>query len=160
MTETEIETAYHEAGHAVSGCLLGRAPVSVSIERAGDFAGKTEFDGDVPAHARGHFHDSPPRRAYAEQRIVGELAGSAAHDLLKPGRARDASDEYDLHWARELAIELVNWEDHDVYLAHAAIKAKGLLEANWQWVVTVAEALLERKTLSREEVLALKPNAG
>lgn len=89
---------------------------------------------------------------------MGELAGSIAHDLMKPERAKDFADECDLHFARELIIELVNWQDRDTYLAAAQVKCKALLEANWQWVVAVAEALLQRKTLLREDVLALKPS--
>jgi hypothetical protein len=78
---------------------------------------------------------------------MGELAGSIAHDLLRPGRATDVSDEYDLRFARELIIELVNWQDRNAYLAEAQVKCKALLEANWEWVVALAEELLQRKTL-------------
>jgi ATP-dependent Zn protease len=91
--EEEMETAYHEAGHAVCGCVLGRYPTSATIKRDGHIAGKTEFEPGVPSHGRRHFDQSPERRKYAEQRIVGELAGSAAHDLLRPGRTRDVADE-------------------------------------------------------------------
>jgi hypothetical protein len=156
-SEVEADTAYHEAGHAVCGCVLGRYPLSVTIVRDGHAAGKTEFEASIPSHARGHFHDSPARRTYAEQRVMGELAGGIAHDLLKPERAKDISDEYDLHFARELIIELVNWQDRDAYLAEAQVKCRALLKANWQWVVAVADALIQRKTLLREDVLALKP---
>jgi hypothetical protein len=49
---------------------------------------------------RRHFDQSPEKRRYAEQRILSELAGSIAHDLLKPGRTPDLADEVDLHYAR------------------------------------------------------------
>ncbi|WP_206745788.1 hypothetical protein, partial [Bradyrhizobium canariense] len=49
MEEIKIETACHEAGHAVMGCLLERLPISVSI--VADVKGavdKTEFEQDAP----------------------------------------------------------------------------------------------------------------
>lgn len=157
-SDVEVETAYHEAGHVVMGCVVGRYPVSVTIVRNGPVAGKTDFEPGVPSFARGHFNDSPQRRAYAEQRVLGELAGSIAHDLFKPGRTRDKADEVDLHYTRELIIELVSWQDREEYLEQAQAKAKKLLEDNWQWVAAVARALCQRKTLSRDDLLPLRPN--
>ena len=139
------------------GCVLGRFPVSVTIVRNGPVAGKTDFEPDVPSFARGHFNVSPQRRVYAEQRVMGELAGSIAHDLFKPGRTPDRADEVDLYWARELIIDLVSWQDREEYLNQARAKAKRLIEENWQWVDAVARALCQRKTLLREDILALQP---
>jgi hypothetical protein len=135
----EIETAYHEAGHAVVGCLLGRIPLFVTIVRDGPAAGKTEFDSGVPSFARGHFNQSAERRRYARQRILGELAGSIAHDLLKPGRKQDLADEVDLHFAAELTIELVSWQDRDEYLEQAKSETRRLLQDNWNLVDAVAK---------------------
>jgi ATP-dependent Zn protease len=158
ISEADIDTAHHEAGHAVCGFALGRFPLWATIEREGNVAGKTEFEPAVPSCAWRHFDDSAERRAYAEQRIVGELAGTAAHDLLRPGRTADVADECDLYWAKELIIDLVNWEDPDLYLEQAQLKARTIVKENRKWVVAVALALLERKTLSRDELLALKPD--
>jgi ATP-dependent Zn protease len=74
--EHDVDTAYHEASHAVVGCLLGRPPVYVTIVREGPVAGKTEYETGVPAFARRHFDQSPEKRRYAEQRILSELGGS------------------------------------------------------------------------------------
>jgi hypothetical protein len=158
-SEVETDTAYHEAGHAVCGCLIGRFPLSVTIVRAGHAAGRTEFEPGIPNYARGHFNESPERKAYARQRVLETLAGTIAHDLFMPGRTHDSGDEHDFHFARELMIDLVNWKDHDAYLAEAKIECRALLGANWKWVAAVAEALLQRKTLSPEDVLALKPGS-
>jgi len=152
------DTAYHEAGHSVMGCLYGRPPLSATIVRDGHAAGRTDFDSDVPSFARSYLNDSPRKRAYTEARVVGELAGIAAHDLFEPDRTRDQGDEHDLHWAKELISELVSWDDHDRYLERALTNAKQQLKANWQWVEAVAKALLERKTLSQQEILDLNPD--
>jgi ATP-dependent Zn protease len=154
---SDEDTAHHEAGHAVTGCLYDRPPASVTIARDGAAAGKAEFDPDIPDFARSYLNQSPQKRAYREARVVGELAGSAAHDILKPGRTPDQGDAHDLHWANELISELVSWEDHDKYLEQARVKAKQLLLDNWEWVQAVARALVERKTLSRQEILDLNP---
>ena len=155
---SDKDTAHHEAGHAVIGCVYGRPPSSVTIVRNGPAAGKAEFDPDIPNFARSYLNQSPQKRAYTEARVVGELAGSAAHDLFRPGRTPDQGDEHDLRWAKELIGELVSWEDHDKYLEQARAKAKQLLTNNWEWVQAIARALLERKTLSRHEILDLNPN--
>jgi ATP-dependent Zn protease len=155
---SDKDTAHHEAGHAVIGCLYDRPPSSVTIVRDGAAAGKAEFDPDIPDFARSYLNQSAQKRAYTEARVVGELSGSAAHDLFRPGRTPDQGDRHDLHWAKELISELVSWEDHDKYLEQARVKAKQLLRDNWEWVQAVARALLERKTLSRHEILDLNPN--
>jgi ATP-dependent Zn protease len=51
----------------------------------------------------------------------------------------------------------VSWQDHEDYLAEAQAKTVQLLKRHWPWVEAVARALLERKTLSREEILSLRP---
>lgn len=151
------ETAFHEAGHAVMGCIVGRYPVSVTIVPDGPIAGKTEFEPGVPSFARRYLDESPEKRAYTQQRVLTELAGSIAHDLFRSGRTLDRGDETDLHWARELMIDLVSWQDHDAYLEQARAKATVLLKEHWQWVETVACALLDRKSLSRAELMTLRP---
>jgi ATP-dependent Zn protease len=159
-TETapsDAETAYHEAGHAVIGCLYDRPPLSATIVRDGDAAGRTDFDLEIPIFARSYLNDSPQKRAYAEGRIAGELAGSAAHDRFKPGRTPDQGDGCDLYWAKRLISDLVSWEDNkDQYLERARTKAAQLVKDNWQWIDAVAKALLEQKTLSRQEILDLR----
>jgi hypothetical protein len=57
------ETAYHEAGHAVIGCVLQRYPLSVSIVSDGKGAvGKTEFEQDAPPGGFRYF-DVPTKRS-------------------------------------------------------------------------------------------------
>jgi ATP-dependent Zn protease len=156
-SDQEVETAYHEAGHAVVGCLLGRLPLFTTIIREGPVAGKTEFE---PSVGWRHLDQSPAKRRYAKQRVYGELAGSIAHDLFKPERTRDLADQVDLHYAKQLTIELVSWEDHEEYLDRAKVETRRLIEDNWSLVDAVARALQQHKTLSREQLITLIPIAA
>ncbi|MDI1347099.1 MAG: hypothetical protein PSV22_23860 [Pseudolabrys sp.] len=155
----EIETAYHEAGHAFMGCLIDRLPISVTIVARGQITGETFFEPDVPKFARRVLDPSPEKRRYAEQRVLTELADTAAHDLLCPGRIHDSGDENDLAITNELIKELVSWADNrDEYLRDCQTRAVKLLQQNWPWVEAVAKALLEKKTLQREIILSLRTN--
>lgn len=155
--ENKEETAYHEAGHAVMGCVLERYPLSVSIIADGRGAvGRTEFEQDAPQGGFRHFDQSEAKKKYIRMRVLIEVAGTIAHDIKFPGRTHDGGDAYDDHWAKQLVIEGVHFEDgRDAYLASARQEAEGLLKENWPLVEKVAAALLERRELSRAELLRL-----
>jgi hypothetical protein len=139
----EIETAYHEAGHAVMGCVIGRLPLSTTILRVGPVAGRTDFERSPKWR---YLDESPPKRAYTEQRVLTELAGSVAHDIFQPGRPHDIGDETDLRITRELIGELVSWqENREDYLVEARAKAVQLLQAHWAWVEAVPARYLSAK---------------
>jgi ATP-dependent Zn protease len=156
----EEDTAYHEAGHAVVGAAGGRAPIFVTIIPDGGAAGKNEFPKDGRPEFKSHFGDSPEKRAYIETRILIEVAGTIAHDLRFPERGHDAGDANDERCARALIEENAGWADNDrdSYLEQLKKTARGLLQANWPWVEAVARALIERKTISTEEVMKLRPS--
>ena len=154
--QADVDTAYHEAGHVVVACFYGRLPLSATIERDGDIAGTTEFEPNVIWRK---LDQSSEKRKHTEILVVGELAGTAAHNLFRPGRGLDSGDEHDLYQATELIIELVIWVDEDEYLKFAKAKATDLLETNWVWVEKVAEALLAQRTLTRAEIVKLIPSA-
>ena len=150
------DTAHHEAGHAVMGCLVGRLPLSATIVRRGPVAGEVIFE---PTTQRFRYFDtSPEKRELARQRVYTELAGTIAHDLYKPGREHDIADETDLQFTHDLIIELVSWEDRDSYLAEAQRGATLLLAQNRAWLDAVAAALLKDGTLVREQILSLRPS--
>jgi cell division protease FtsH len=151
------ETAYHEAGHAVMGFVLRRYPQSISIIPDGTGAvGKTEFDKDAPKGGFRYFDDSDAKRRYIRIRVLIEVAGTIAHDLKFPGRDHDQGDAHDNHWARELIVESVSWEDdHEVYLERTKQEATLLLKENWHLVEAVAGALLQWQTLTRAGLLQI-----
>lgn len=152
---TLAATAYHEAGHAVIGVLVERLPLSATIEPDGTgVVGKVDFEADAPLQARRYFDDSLIKRAYARARVLGELAGSIAHDIAEPNRKRDGADDHDDYWSRELAREMVSWEDSGTYVEAARQETYDLLHANWPAVEALAQALLEKRTMQRDEILA------
>ena len=92
--QDRIGTAFHEAGHAAMGLLLGRPPRSASIVRDGPIAGAVTFDKDWPQSALSYFDKSQEKRLYLERRVMIEIAGTTAHDIsrfalerFKPGSA-------------------------------------------------------------------------
>ncbi|MET4121119.1 hypothetical protein ABIB85_007587 [Bradyrhizobium sp. JR1.5] len=96
MEENKIETAYHEAGHAVMGCLLERLPISVSIVADVKGAvGKTEFEQDAPPGGFRHFDGSERKKKYIRTLVLIEVAGTIPYDIEFPGRAHDQGDAHD-----------------------------------------------------------------
>lgn len=159
-SDDEEGTAYHEAGHAVVGAIRGRPPLYVTIIAADGASGKTEFPEDWLDEYKGHFGDSPRKHVYIETRILTGVAGTIAHDLHCPERAHDAGDKFDEQNAIELIESYAGWadSDRDSYFQQLRERARSLLQANWPWVKAVARALIEHKTLQREEVMGLRPN--
>src|SRR5258706_2958076 len=115
------ETAYHEAGHAVMGCVLQRYPLSVSIVADGKgVVGKTVFERDAPPGGFRYFDDSDEKKRYIRTLVLIEAAGTIAHVIKYPGRAHDQGDANDQHWAQQLVTEGVRVEDdREGYLARA-----------------------------------------
>ncbi|GLR86516.1 hypothetical protein [Bradyrhizobium iriomotense] len=157
MEENKEETAYHEAGHAVMGCVRERYPLSVSIVGDGKgVVGRTDFEDDLPPSVFRHFDQSETKKKYIRTRVLIEVAGTIAHDIKYPGRAHDEGDANDDRSARQFVTEGVHFEDdRDAYLASARQEAEDLLKKNWPLVEKVATALLERRELSRTELLEI-----
>ena len=116
----EEDTAYHEAGHAVMGCILQTNPLWVSIVSDGaGGVGKTEFEDDWPPGGYRYLDEFEEKKKYIRIRVLIEVAGTIAHDIKFPDRDHDQGDVFDDYWARELIAESVNWEDDKkAYLAH------------------------------------------
>jgi ATP-dependent Zn protease len=151
-----IGTAFHEAGHATMGLLLRRPPKAASIVRDGHMAGAVTFDKDRPQSTLSYFDKSQEKRLYLEMRVMITLAGTVAHDIMEPGRAHDVADKMD----RDQAIELLeDWEAPDderaAWLDELASKTRETLVANRSLIERISVVLLERETLSREDLLAL-----
>jgi ATP-dependent Zn protease len=112
-----VATAYHEAGHAVMGCLLGRYPQSVDILRdTQGNAGHTRFAADYPACMKRWSDKSQEKRCYLRVRVLISFAGTVAHDLKCPGRPQDSGDQQDYQWAKQIVEESMSWDpDYDGY---------------------------------------------
>jgi hypothetical protein len=80
--KVRTETAFHEAGHAVIGCLTGHVPLSVTIIADGPFVGRTEFDDPPPFTQLKQVSDTNTR--YIEARVLTELAGAPRSTFTIP----------------------------------------------------------------------------
>jgi ATP-dependent Zn protease len=152
-----IGTAYHEAGHVVVGIIFGRVPQSSTILPDGKGRlGETKFD-ETPDYMKGgpNRWDDLGYRHYVQGRVVGQLAGTAAHDLDEPGRAHDTGDTKDENDAKELIEYQVPHELRSGYLEQSKQMATDLLRRHWHAVEVVAQALLDQSTLDRAALLEL-----
>jgi ATP-dependent Zn protease len=154
----ELATAYHEAGHAVVSCYFDRIPVNVSVVSMGNIVGSVEFNDDIPEHFTNYFGKSDDKKQYVQMRIIIKLAGSLAHDLFDPHRIRDSGDKFDDRWAMAIIEDRASWaeDDRDDYLESCRNGAKEIVRCNWSWITNVAIELIEKKTLTGEDVLKLR----
>src|SRR5438132_1398009 len=132
-----IGTTYHEAGHAVMGCIRRRYPTHVDILADADGnVGHTCFEKGIPEYADSYLSDSPEKRTYIATRVMGQVAGSVAHDLHDSGRTHDSGDDNDDQLARRIIDERASWarNDRPGYLADCRSKATEELRRHWSWV--------------------------
>jgi hypothetical protein len=151
------ETAYHEAGHAVMGFILGRTPSTIDIIRDADGnAGHTDFASDLLPKYKQWFNQSPEKQQYLKVRVLVSIAGTAAHDLLCPGRQHDSGDERDEAAAKDMIMETRSWaDDHDIYLHSLKILARTKIIENWKKVEEVANMLLRCSHISGDELIRI-----
>lgn len=150
-------TAYHEAGHAVMGFIFDRVPTSVDIihDKDGN-TGHTYFGDDAPNSFKRYLDTSPEKQRYLEMRVLVALAGTAAHDLMCPGREHDCGDLRDEKRAKALIGESMSWDDdHDAALSRLKITARKNIAGNWSKVEALASMLMRRCKISASEIRSL-----
>lgn len=149
----EATAAYHEAGHAVAAARLGRALERVSIDGE-----PTATCGSTPALPPGH-----EQGAWLGEETVGifgdwavvHLAGAAAA-TIGAGIAADEGAEIDFQCATDLLDYLSDDPDDTRRLVtDAAEQADHLLRASWSDIELVASALVEQRSLTAGEVVAM-----
>jgi hypothetical protein len=154
----EEGTAYHEAGHAVSGFALDWPPIRATIVPNGTVVGRTDFE-DWPEPFTRVLPDSPAKRRFIEDRIVGVFAGGVAQTRKFPGRRLDDGDARDERQAKSYAdylyCDLETERVRQASLENGRIRAVPLVEKYWSSIEAVAQALTKHKTLDSEQLLAL-----
>ena len=159
--------AIHEAGHAVAHVVLGVDFDYATIEPDGDSAGRV-------AYTRPHYiveswndgeRDDPRLRIHIENELIITLCGPAAQRIKFPrshhnntitlsngekvlARGTDHSQVtrtiFDLFGPNDQ----VRWK----YERYIAARAHALVEANWNDIEAVANALLKDRRLSEADV--------
>jgi ATP-dependent Zn protease len=149
-------TTYHEAGHAVAAFVLrlklGRRGVTIVPDRERDLLGCANIAARL--RERPDCATSARTKAHIEAWAVAHLAGDVAERKFN-GRRRFGGHS-DLLQASDL-LEYISSsvEQFDARLRVACVGAQDLIEDNWPSVQAVAEELLQKKTLSAEEVAKL-----
>src|SRR5207247_1816347 len=127
-------TAYHEAGHAVVGLLVGLELGMVTIVPTDDALGVTRFSDrrlDEPGL------EGDQEQEFVEQHVMTELAGVEAEKRLT---GQDQADPVGPGSVGELALGASARPDD--YLAAMRSRTADLLNEWWPAVVAVAAALL------------------
>ncbi len=181
--EENKATAYHEAGHAVLQILLPDAdPLhKVSIIPRGNMGGATFSLPEKDRYGYGlKWLKATMRMAcggrIAEEKASGDISSGAAMDISQVTRMARAMV---LDWGMSQRLGFVKYSGEDTreslvpdkdysdetariideevrrFVDEAYVEANKLIEANWEKVVAVAEALIKYETLSGDEVRKL-----
>jgi ATP-dependent Zn protease len=146
-------TAYHEAGHAVMAQLCGQRITEVEIVGDDDHLGTVRslrFPEDPSPEADPHLPTAP-----VERRLLCTAAGMVAEAMVSGRRDWDESSE-DLDAAVRLAMKVVDDCDRVIpFLELVRDHTEELLRRNWPAVSTLAEALMEHRRLTGEQVRRL-----
>jgi hypothetical protein len=152
--------ALHEAGHCVVAIAHGRRIRSVTVVAGSDYAGKMSEE-ETPEMMKALLDFLSGGRAPAEveacarKHVVGYMAGTVSEWLMCPreswtsDRHRTASS--DLKLARLFATAIAG-DDSEALLSAAREEARDILAANRHLVSAIADALIERGTLTGAEI--------
>ena len=144
--------AYHEAAHAVVAIFLGYPIGKVTIVAEQDCTGACEVDYGCAYRVLWGSRSAEDKRDAASV-TVGLLAGIAA-EIRLTGHYDEHQCSVDTDTAYDLAREVARREA-DAYYERALKKAKRIVKSQWYRIGLLASALLERKTLTDEEVYAV-----
>lgn len=148
-------TAHHEAGHAVMAFLLGHKVRSVTIVPGATPDGE-QYQGMVHSTPRGRvdfYSNTPAMRIKIEHVIMVTLAGDIAQRKFRPRSSRTWHASADRTTAADMALSLCgSGEQTSAFLAWLHIRTRDIIHDRWRVVKSVAAALLERETLTGEEL--------
>jgi len=168
-TPLEIETAYHEAGHAVGHVLLDHELFSTS--RVPPQPGKLGVThGCVLPDSLTHGSSNWAGRDFSDDEIKAIkdditiiLMGDMAEARLNgQGRVFDANNvrtEDDEMIVGRMTAVWPKYNEADAEVAKLSDRARGIIEVNWDYIDQVAKELLEKETLSGDDVHRLRPPA-
>lgn len=152
---TSIEnTAYHEAGHAAVSAYFELGPNSVTIQRGDDTLGSSTD----PGIAMFDYDSRSTRSQTIRQMIMVCYAGLLAEMLFDPNAQAELSQgDETLAWnlLSDVSVRHCSYVGDEVYVAaleRLRRKAQKLVRSLWPEIEALAQALLTRKTLSKEEV--------
>lgn len=152
MTKKEISTAYHEAGHAVMACQLGRKFKKVSIIKDGDTLGF--LVNTTIKNFRPDIDPSLRIRSLIEREIKICFAGFEAEKKFR-GKGNWKGAMRDFHECAQLASSVNgSSEQTGAFLKWLRIQTKDVVSYPYVWeeIEKVAKELLIHKELSYKKV--------
>jgi ATP-dependent Zn protease len=153
-----MTVAVHEAGHAVAAVHYGIDFDHVTIIPNAEFhqGGRVKLN-PVPEYASSSkTKNDPPAIRFWENYLVMTLAGPAAHKKRHPHAHWGGYAIGDIGQASRLIEDMHSDRDvRNAYYKYIEARAKAFVETYWYAIEAVATALVERGTLSDEEVRAI-----
>lgn len=148
-------TAYHEAGHAVAAWSLGYRPTLATIVSAAESAGQVRHENPFPG-VNLEFDGSDWARLRVERAIIICLAGPIAQKRYRPSSWRNWHGAADYATATQLALRVCgSGELARAFLKWLDLRAGALVADHWPDIDRIAIALLNRGTLTHEEITSL-----
>lgn len=152
---SRLNTAYHEAGHAVVLLHYGLTPDSVSIRPAEDYFGIVKH----PSPLMFNCSSLRERRSLAKDMIVGCYAGLEAERMVNPQAPDfhgdgDEQNVFDLcrsYGVVPRGCGFIGDEVHRTYLEGLRRRARRLVRRLRPTINALAQTLLEKETLSGVE---------
>ena len=145
------ETAHHEAGHAVASWWLGVKFKYVTGAPAADSFG--HLKPRYPKWFQPDADSSDRVRLHIEQDIIIGFAGQLAQAKFRGERPR-----YGMHGDNRQAVDMASYrggstKTTEAYLRYCWCASEDLVSMRWREIQAVADALLERQTISYKEVI-------
>ncbi len=159
ITEQLRSTANHEAGHAVAAVIQDLRIEYSTIKPTKDSRGSTLSPGVFGYEPSG----KRAQKRTARANILKSFAGFQAERIFNPDADKRLSqdDENNVFWlSRTYCVfprymNHVGDDYHQDYLEKLRREANKLLRRHWESVQAVADALLEHKKLSYDQVQAI-----
>jgi ATP-dependent Zn protease len=146
-------TAHHEAGHAVAAWRKGLRFKHVTIEPNAEAGSLGHLLHSSAKWFNPEIDQSDRAILHAERHIITAFAGQIAEAKFLGRRVRYGMKR-DNEGAVDLGIRMCgSSEVREAYLRYCFLASRNLVDANWKAIEAVAEALLERRTLSQEDVI-------
>jgi hypothetical protein len=145
MVSLRQRKSFHEAGHCCAAIVYGIPVISVTITN------------DTPHLHRARY--CPPAGIGLECMTTLCLAGPAAEEFFC-GPITDGSDRIDIEMARRYLARRFDLLRIEVELGRARDAAGRLVKDQQQRIRAIAAALLERGTLSGEDIAGITSGTG
>lgn len=151
-TDAVVRCAYHEAGHVVMHLVTQTPFDRVTLRLDGDAAGSATWNIGPSFYLNANLGNrSREVTALTRDAVLIYLAGAAAEvnafwDYDEDGAVDDMANAY--RYSYYLS------SDPGRYTQSKFQEARRLLLQHWDWVCTLHDALLENRTLTRDEVVS------